>query len=477
MILDRILLIYPPDSPKVWTNDVIYRMEPLALEYIAACFTNSEVRIRDLRIEPDLEEYIKVFRPSLVGITGYTCHANTMLRLASLVKANDPKTVVMVGGIHATVRPEDFNVQEIDYIVMGEGTSVLNEWLGKKGDPRGIAGMAYRSNNSIVFNKVRDYPDLGTLPMPRRSLVDHYRSKYIFDATSDFALVRTSLGCPYRCSFCCLWRLTGGRYLQRPIDQIITDLKIIHQKNVFFADDESMIDGHRMMELARRIKEEAIEKKYHLYTRVDTIVNNPELFAAWGEIGLEAVVIGFEAASDDRLARLNKNNTIEDQTKAMAIMRAIGIKAEVGFMIDPNFTRNDFMELRRYIRKEKYWRASINILTPLPGTDIYNKHENELITKDWDYYNGYYALLPTKLPFMEFYKMSRWVQTTAIPYNQKLVKLLKLPFNVAIQNIWRYFKYRIYRYQKMRQGMLPHNISNTCVFLTLLIPLFYFLFS
>jgi radical SAM superfamily enzyme YgiQ (UPF0313 family) len=380
MNFERVLLIYPPDSSKTFSSDAIARMEPLALEYIAACFPISEVTIRDLRIEPNLTKHLKEIKPTLVGITGYTCHANTMLSLATEIKKNDPNTIVMVGGIHASIRPQDFDVPEIDYVVMGEGTSVLSDWLLNKDDPRGIEGLAYRKDGQLVFNPPRVYPELGSLPMPKRHLVDRYRKKYVFEGSTDFAVVRTSLGCPFRCSFCCLWGLTGGRYLKRPIEQVIADLKSIPQKLIFFADDESMIDGQRMMELAQRIKKEKIDKKYYMFSRADTVVNNPKLFAAWKGIGLNTVVIGYEADSDERLERLNKKSTIDIQSKATDILREAGININAGLIVDPDFSRNDFIALKNYIRQNKFARVGVSVLTPMPGSQLFNQREYELIT-------------------------------------------------------------------------------------------------
>jgi radical SAM superfamily enzyme YgiQ (UPF0313 family) len=459
MILKKVLLIYPPDSPKTLSNGAINRMEPLALEYVAACFPASEVSIRDLRIEPDLIKHLKEIKPALVGITGYTCHANTMLLLASEIKKYDPAIIVMAGGIHASIRPQDFDVPEIDYVVIGEGTSVISEWLLNKGDPQGIAGLAYRWHGQLIYNPPRVYPELGTLPMPRRDLVNKYRKKYILDGSSDFSVVRTSLGCPFRCTFCCLWGLTGGRYLKRPIEDVIADLKAIPQKMIFFADDESMIDDLRMMELAQRIKEEKIVKKYYLYARADTITNHPELFRAWKDIGLKTVVVGYEAASNERLQYLNKQTTIEAQAKATVILNEIDVKIDAQFILDPEFTKNDFITLKNYIRQKKIWRAGFCVLTPVPGTELYNQRKGELITNDWDYFDGYYALFPTKLPLEEFYNMYSWLESEATPYRQKIADLLRKPLTVVVSILLSVASVRIQRYLQVKRGIVPKKSS------------------
>lgn len=450
MNIDRVLLLYPPDSSNTFSISTIARMEPLALEYIAACFKTSEVVIVDLRVEPNLKKYLKEFKPSLVGITGYTCHVNVMLGMAAEIKKFDSGIKVIVGGVHASLRPHDFDTPEIDFVIIGEGTSVVSEWLLNEGDSHGIDGLAYRRNGRLVYNQPRVYPELGTLPSPSRNLVDRYRKKYVFEGSSDFAVVRTSLGCPFRCNFCCLWGLTGGRYLKRPIDQIIAEIENIQQKMIFFADDESMIDSIRMAELAKGIKMKGIKKKYYMYARADTVVKNPKLFGEWKDLGLDTVLIGYEAFSDVVLANFNKGTSVEIQNKATAILSVLGIKINAGFVIDPSFTVDDFVSLRQYIRDNHFDRVGIGVLTPFPGTELYNKRKNDLVVRDWSYYTGTYNVLPSKLPRDEFYKQYRRVQATATPLCQKMKNLMRLPFSHMFPSLWSYALWSWQRHRLLR---------------------------
>lgn len=86
------------------------------------------------------------------------------------------------------------------------------------------------------------------------------------------ASIRTSKGCPYRCSFCALWKVAGGRYPTREPAEVVKELFGIEEEYVFFADDES-----RMRTLASLIRDSGIRKRTFLYGRSDTIARHREL--------------------------------------------------------------------------------------------------------------------------------------------------------------------------------------------------------
>ena len=131
----KILLVNPPNCGRsipeeeygIDTIKMIFRGEPLALEVIAGNLDGHAVAIADLKVTPDvLEKTLDQFEPDLVGFTGVTCEANTVVRLAGEVKRNSDALVV-VGGHHASCDPAFFNHDVIDYIVMGLGKLSFRE--------------------------------------------------------------------------------------------------------------------------------------------------------------------------------------------------------------------------------------------------------------------------------------------------------------------------------------------------------------
>jgi hopanoid C-3 methylase len=280
----KILLIQPQSSNPLM--DQVYLFEPLALEYLGAGLKLDDhmVEIIDARLEPDLEETCNRFQPDLVGLTGFTSHLNIIKEIAKRLKAICPELLVVVGGHHATVRPEDFNVPAIDVVVIGEGVFTLREIVRAVEQDSGfkdIKGLAIPCPDGMLYTAPRPYTDLNDLPFPDRTLTSRYRQNYFSEWFKPLASIRTSLGCTARCNFCALWGITGGKYLRRDPEAVLEELKAITETNIFFCDDESMCDVKRMDRLADMIREAGIRKTYFLYGRVDTIVNHPELFAKW----------------------------------------------------------------------------------------------------------------------------------------------------------------------------------------------------
>jgi radical SAM superfamily enzyme YgiQ (UPF0313 family) len=249
----------------------------------------------------------------------------------------------------------------------------------------------------------RPHLDLDALPLPERSLTAPYRKHYYCDWMRPLASMRTSKGCPFRCSFCALWKLAGGHYLKRRPQAIVDELAAIEQEFVFFADDESLVDARRMKELAQRIKTAGLRKRFFLYGRSDTIARHPDLVEAWREIGLERVFVGLEFATDANLQYIRKGSSASDNDGAVRVLQSLGIEIYASFIVRPEFDRGDFAALRAYCRQLGLSYASFAVLTPLPGTDLYEEVRDRLITHDYDDFDFIHTLLPTTLPLRDFY--------------------------------------------------------------------------
>ncbi|MEK7872109.1 MAG: radical SAM protein, partial [Nitrospirota bacterium] len=245
--------------------------------------------------------------------------------------------------------------------------------------------------------------DLDSYPFPVRRLTNRYRDNYFFEYMRPMASIKTSQGCFSRCNFCSLWRLTKGRYITRSPETILEELKLIQEENIFFADDESMVDTNRMMSLAMVIRESGIRKRYFLHARSDTIVRSPELFEAWKDIGLSIVFVGIESHKDRDLERINKGTTARINEEAVRILDSVGIDIYATFMIDPGYTREDFRLLAGYIRELRLKFPRIFVLTPLPGTGYYEEVKDKLITKDTDLIDFVHTHIKTSLPLKTFY--------------------------------------------------------------------------
>ena len=404
----KILLVQPPKSDRTIGGEDIHMFEPLSLEYVGAGVVDDhDVRLLDLRLEGDIEGVLDEFQPHVVGLTALTVHLNVTLDLAATIKARVPDALVVVGGHHATVRPDDFVSPHIDAVVSGEGVVPFREMVarieaGQSFDD--IPGVGVVRDGELALTPPGPHVPLDDLPMPARSLSGRHRGHFHSQWMSPMAAVITSMGCPFRCSYCAIWKLTDGKRLTRSPHKLLEEIQSLDEPYVFFADYESLVDVERMAELARLIAEAGVRKRYTLYSRSDTIVKHPELLRAWRDVGLDTVIAGFEFFRDEDLEAVNKSATIADNEAAIEVLQSMGINIGAYFLVRPEFDRDDFDELRTYVKGLKLRFASFFVLTPLPGTDLYDECKGELTVDDPELFDFFHALLPTKLPLPEFYE-------------------------------------------------------------------------
>ncbi len=424
----KLLLVQPPTYSRFM--DEVFIFEPLALEYLGsgARLDGHDVRLIDARLEPDVERAAREYQPDIIGLTAFTSQVSIAKSLAARLRLICPKSFLVIGGHHATVRPRDFSGLEFNAVVIGEGVVALREimkTLSGSGSLRDIRGLGFPSPAGMEFTEPRPYTDLNALPFPDRNLTAGYRKHYFSEWFKPLASIRTSLGCTARCTFCSLWSITGGKYLRRDPDSVVAELATIREPNVFFCDDESMCDTRRMAVLAEKIRAAGIRKRYFLYARVDTIVKHPDLFAEWARIGLVQVFVGMEDFSDARLAAMRKGIGTDQQRKAVEILRRLGIMMYASFMVDPAYTRGDFESLMAYVHELKLKHATFSVLTPLPGTELRAAHETELLSDKPELCDMLHALLPTHLPLPEFYSEMARLYAKAVPLRRSLPLLFK----------------------------------------------------
>ena len=428
----KILLIEPAKAPRTIGGEDVYLYEPLALEYLAAgVCQDHDVMILDLRLEKDLQGVVERFNPDVVGITSYTVHVNTVRKLFSQIKSWNLEVLTVVGGHHATVAPQDFLSPDIDVIVMGEGVFTFKEIVEhyERGEVfEGIPGVAVAKNGRLACFEPRKVTDLDVFPFPERRFTAQYRSRYFSEWMKPLASMRTSKGCPFRCKFCALWKLAGGRYYKRRPELVVEELGSLDEEYVFFSDDESLVDAPRMMDLADMIREAGIQKRFFLYGRSDTIARNPELLEKWREVGLERVFVGLEFFRDEDLQDICKGSSLEDNRKAVQVLQDLEIDLYASFIIRPEFTKDDFAAFARYCRDLDLDFATFAMLTPLPGTDFYAEVRDQMITHNYDYFDFIHTLLPTELPLKDFYAEYFQLYQRAIPLSKRLKMFRRMQF-------------------------------------------------
>jgi radical SAM superfamily enzyme YgiQ (UPF0313 family) len=411
----KILLVYPDSRLELieW-GELGAIAEPLALEYVAtaALADGHEVRILDLRLRrTSLEACVAEFRPDVLGLTGYSMHVLRMKELARQCKRLLPECRVVVGGHHATLLPEDFFVEFVDFVAAGEGISSFRSLLAsieKNEACDKIPGLWCRTDGNIFsFGGTPPAFAIDELPMPNRDLLSSQRDQYFIDRMRPIALLRTTVGCPYRCSFCSLWRIMDGRYHKRTISHVIEELSLIREPNVFLVDDEPFIDARRITLLAEAIRVSGIRKRYFAYCRIDTLIRQRDILVAWREIGLDRIFLGIEAVSASELTEYNKAIEVVEIERALAVAKDLGLNVFAQFMVHPRYTKDDFRRLVRFIEYNDLDSPWFTILTPIPAggllPDFSNVSERQSDGRpNWELFDFQHVVSNTRLPIDVF---------------------------------------------------------------------------
>jgi radical SAM superfamily enzyme YgiQ (UPF0313 family) len=130
----------------------------------------------------------------------------------------------------------------------------------------------------------------------------------------------------------------------------------------------------------------------------------PDLFRLWRQAGLSAVVIGFEEIDDEKLKLFNKKSSQRIHLEAIEILKSLEIRIVGDFIVSPEYDHGDFQRLMDFVEASGIDVPIPAVLTPLPGTPLYQRMKPRITVHDLDYYTFTNAVVPTRMEEHEFYK-------------------------------------------------------------------------
>ncbi|MBU4175186.1 MAG: cobalamin-dependent protein [Actinobacteria bacterium] len=376
--MSRVLLINPPK--KMPLLDWTMRYPPLGLMSIAAVLDGHEVEILDMKAEKTRRKELprRLGSVDIVGITVLTPSFDSALEICRI--AGECGALTVLGGVHPTLMPQVVAYPEVDIVVRGEGELTFREIAD--GRPLGsIPGISYVSGSTVVHNPDRPHVDLNTLPPPRRDLVAGNKKKYkAFNQT--LGALSTARGCPYRCSFCCVPKVWKGYRELSPIEVVSEIKRMDRTEIVSIVDDNFCQDMGRVEAICDLIIRERLDDRlYSVFSRVDSIVQHPEVVAKMAQANMRVVFIGIEAATQASLDRMNKKTRIEEIYRACQILEENGILIWAGNIVgNLDDTYGDVEALIGMNMELPIDISDFTVITPWPGTDLYQfAIENNLI--------------------------------------------------------------------------------------------------
>ena len=424
----KILLVRPrPHNETIGLQHVMI-CEPLELEYLAGNILGVlseqvEAVIYDMILEKESFKSILLReKPELVAFTGYITHVGTIREMAESVKKLLPFAVTAVGGVHAEVVTDDFRSPYIDLVFGWNGVKGFNYAVKNLLEGRTVGEIkeGLKSMNSDPY-------DLRLLP-PDRSLVSRYRQKYYYMFHNPCALIKTSFGCPYNCSFCFCKEITRGSFYKRPIEEVVEEIATIPEREIYIVDDDFLYDEERLYRFIGLLRENRIDKRFLVYGRADFISSHPQLMEELFSVGLRAVIVGIESVRSEDLKDYRKGTTREINEECIRTLKKIGIELYATLILPMDFSVADFRELSGWLVSQGMTFVNLQPLTPLPGTEIFTEYEGKLIIKREDHHlwdMAHVALKPDKMSIREFYYQILKAYWRVIMRPGNMIRLLK----------------------------------------------------
>lgn len=410
--MSRVSLLTPPAGNALGL-EMITMLEPLGLICVAGALEQEghDCQVLDLRIEGSRSWLSKArrFDPRVVGIQcNFTSDRVRVAVLARKLREHFPDSLLVMGGHDASRDPGWFLDSACDAVVIGDGEEVMPALVREHeigGSLSAVPGLALMESGRVIRTPpapARTSAD--DLPYPARHLIRGYAKHYYSSYLKPTALLETSRGCPFRCSFCSVWKFHEGRFREKSAERIVRELQHITAPNVFITDDIFWINGKRDEELAQAIVDSGVRKHFIMQTRTDVIARAPELVEKWTKCGKLSVFLGLEKVDDAGLKSVNKRNTAANNDRAIEILQKLGVGYTPNFIVDPQWHREDFRKLRDWVSATGAYNAGFSILTPLPGTDLWDEVGDRVDTRNWELFDLEHTVLPTALPLEEFYE-------------------------------------------------------------------------
>jgi radical SAM superfamily enzyme YgiQ (UPF0313 family) len=398
--MTRCLLINPQMPFNGSENDSWIR---LGLAHLSSVLKQDghEVFLIDFRCMsgwPAVFDRISDLHPDIVFITAFTTEVQTAIELARGIKAMHPGVVTVIGGIHASIAPEDYvKAGCFDIIVRGEGEITVkniadNFMIGR---PDSIQPMT-------VWGEV---PNLDTIPLADRELWPDYAQRIthppVWLKEGPFVELLNSRGCPFKCFFCCgpgeqnhFSKERDGRRVpnvrSRSVARTIEELQMLdskyHFRSVQCHDDQFILNPQWNWDLVDALKENGLDdKRWWIGTRADILLRNKDLLLAMQKVGLDIVSVGFESFSDPLLKFWNKGTTAKMNHDAAQWLVDHDFRMFSNTIMgsprgDGKWYEEDDRSNIEAIKKYKPAHISLSIFTPTPGCDLYKwAVENDMI--------------------------------------------------------------------------------------------------
>lgn len=401
--------------------------ENLGLAYLAAVLRKNgyNVEIIDgwlggLTDEEVLSKIINLKDTDIVGISCYMSNNDKSIELAKRIRKINPNIKLMCGGFGPSFNPQRFVKDDIfDIAMIGEGeesiVEVCDYFTGIASKQiEEIKGIVYEKDGEIIRTPKRELiRNLDEIPFPARDTMKMARDR------KSTVNILTARGCKGNCLFCSVNAFnklsTGNKWRGRSVDSIVNELEQLQNMGVKYIKiiDDSFLERERDEEWAKelrdKIKERGIEVSLRGSLKADQVEDKKMGYLK--EAGFHSFACGIENGSNTALKRMNKSASLEDNKRALDILKKHGIYVQAGFILfDDDTTFEELKENYEFLR-EYDWIITKGIFSEMFAADgtLYTeklKKEDKIIKSDV-YDNNKYDISDPKVKLI-YNALKKW---------------------------------------------------------------------
>ncbi len=395
----KILLAYP--SKEDAYSKVGFVLPPLGIAYIARVLKNSghHVKIADFSVSDEKVDFSSF---DIVGISSDTSRYKAGLEMAKEAKKSG-STIVM-GGPHVSyLDAETLQTGLCDYVVRAEGEDTMLELvnaLDNRKDISSVRGISFLNDKTLMRTPDRGFiQDIDSL-VPARELLNMRAYRRLEMGKRKMTSILTSRGCPFNCSFCCstefsgrTWRSGSPLKIADEIEDITTNYGF---NGIAFLDDNFTLDPKRVMDICDEILRRNIDIYWWCFSRSDTLLKNEEMVKKMSEAGAKYIFVGFESRHQRTLDSYNKKTSETMAKEVTALLGKYKISVHGSFIIgNIDETKEMVRDTVRYAREIDPQAVQFTILTPYPGTRLFDEVKDRILTKDWDLFDCLHSVIKT----------------------------------------------------------------------------------
>jgi radical SAM superfamily enzyme YgiQ (UPF0313 family) len=278
-----------------------------------------------------------------------------------------------------------------------------------------------------ALKKIYDHPvsELRDLPVPRYDLLLKKR-------IGNMLPVQAGRGCPFYCSFCSIACLYKGKYLFRPVDEVIRDIKVVKDlgfKRFYLIDDNIASNPAYLNELCEKII--PLKMKWASQCAIH-LAKNPDLLKKVVDSGCDLMSFGIESISQEAINSLDKPWLKADEhERNIAVLSKAGITVSSEMMVGTDEdTEESIRATYDFVYRNRIPIPRFYIMTPVPGTALYNeyKSQNRLLTDDLHKFDGTQCVhIPAKMSPEKLTEMYWWLNNKVFSISSIMHRVLFNP--------------------------------------------------